>query len=29
LRDADDAPGNGVDMVLREFGGGQVVEEGQ
>jgi hypothetical protein len=28
LRDADDAPGNGVDMVLREFGGGQVVEEG-
>jgi DNA polymerase-3 subunit gamma/tau len=28
LRDADDAPGNGVDLVLREFGGGQVVEEG-
>jgi hypothetical protein len=27
LRDADDAPGNGVDLVLREFGGGQVVEE--
>jgi hypothetical protein len=28
LRDADDAPSNGVDLVLREFGGGQVVEEG-
>jgi hypothetical protein len=29
LRDADDAPDNGVDLVLREFGGGQVVEEDQ
>jgi DNA polymerase III subunit gamma/tau len=28
LRDADDVPGNGIDLVLREFGGGQVVEEG-
>jgi DNA polymerase III subunit gamma/tau len=29
LRDADDAPDNGVELVLREFGGGQVVEEDQ
>ncbi|HEX6418616.1 MAG TPA: DNA polymerase III subunit gamma/tau [Acidimicrobiales bacterium] len=27
LRDADDAPGGGVDMLLREFGGGEVIEE--
>jgi DNA polymerase-3 subunit gamma/tau len=29
LRDADDAPDNEVDLVLREFGGAQVVEEDQ
>ena len=27
LRDADDAPSGGVDMLLQEFGGGQVIEE--
>ena len=27
LRDADDVATNGVDLVLREFGGGEVVEE--
>jgi DNA polymerase III subunit gamma/tau len=29
LRDADDAPTNGVDLLLREFGGGELVEEEQ
>jgi DNA polymerase-3 subunit gamma/tau len=27
LRDADDAPTNGVDLVVRAFGGGELVEE--
>jgi hypothetical protein len=27
LRDADDAPANGVDLVVRAFGGGELVEE--
>jgi hypothetical protein len=27
LRDADDVATNGVDLLLREFGGGEVVEE--
>jgi hypothetical protein len=29
LRDADDVATNGVDLLLREFGGGQVIEEDQ
>jgi hypothetical protein len=27
LRDADDVPTDGVDMLLQEFGGGEVIEE--
>jgi hypothetical protein len=29
LRDANDAPTNGVDLLMREFGGGELVEEEQ
>ena len=29
LRDADDVATNGVDLLLREFGGGEVIQEDQ